>query len=160
MAEPPVVNASPLILLAKAGLMDLLKLAGEPVLVPESVAREVRAHHHGESGKVLETYQWLKVVSGVPVPSLIQAWGLGDGESSVLAWAHAHPGTVAILDDLAARRCAAVLGISVRGCLGLVLRAKQRGVIPAARPVAERLRSTGLFLSEQVLNQALALVGE
>jgi len=41
MPEPPVVNASPLILLAQAGLMDLLKLAGEPVLVP--VAERLRA---------------------------------------------------------------------------------------------------------------------
>ncbi|MGD0090337.1 MAG: DUF3368 domain-containing protein [Planctomycetota bacterium] len=160
MAEPPVVNASPLILLAKAGLMEFLRLAGEPVLVPDDVAREVRAYNRGKSGHVLKDFAWLKIVPVIPVPSQIQAWDLGDGESSVLAWAAAHPGTIAILDDLAARRCAAALGIPVRGCLGLVLRAKQRGVIPAARPAAERLRATGLYLSDRVLNEALALVGE
>ncbi|MEJ7712923.1 MAG: hypothetical protein WKF84_24545 [Pyrinomonadaceae bacterium] len=50
-----------------------------------------------------------------PVPAQIQAWGLGQDESSVLAWAHAHPGTEAIVDDLAARRCAAAFNIPVRG---------------------------------------------
>ena len=78
----------------------------------------------------------------------------------MLAWAHAVPGTLAILDDLAARRCAATLTIPVRGTLGLVLAAKQRGRIPAARPVLESLRASGMYLSDPVLNKALALVGE
>jgi len=78
----------------------------------------------------------------------------------VLAWAHARPGTLAILDDLAARRCAATLRIPVRGTLGLVLAAKRRGRIPAARPVLESLRASGMYLSDPVLNKALALVGE
>lgn len=95
-----------------------------------------------------------------PVPPQIQAWGLGQGESSVLAWAHAYPGTEAIIDDLAARRCAATFTIPVRGTLGLVLTAKQRGRIPAARPVLLQLRQGGMYLSDRVMNQALTLVGE
>ena len=41
------------------------------------------------------------------VPPGIAAWDLGPGESAVLAWAAARPGTIAVIDDLAARRCAA-----------------------------------------------------
>lgn len=84
---------------------------------------------------------------------------MGAGESSVPTWAYVHPGTEAIVDDLAERRCAAALGISVRGTLGLVVRAKQRGTIPAARPLLEQLRQSGLYLSDRVMNQALELVG-
>ena len=43
----------------------------------------------------------------------------------MLAWAHAHPGAEAIIDDLAGRRCAAAFSIPVRGTLGLALIAKQ-----------------------------------
>ncbi|MCW5312947.1 DUF3368 domain-containing protein [Nostoc sp. KVJ3] len=64
------------------------------------------------------------------------------------------------MDDLAARRCAAVLGIPVRGTLGIVLIAKQRGKITMVRPIIENLRSSGMYLSDRVINQALALVGE
>jgi predicted nucleic acid-binding protein len=64
------------------------------------------------------------------------------------------------VDDLAARRCAATLGVPVRGTLGLVLIAKQRGEIPAARPVLEELRQAGMYLSDAVLNRALKRVGE
>lgn len=53
-----------------------------------------------------------------------------------------------------------VVGIPVRGTLGLVLAAKQRGDIPAARPILEKLRQSGMYLSDRVVNEALALVGE
>jgi predicted nucleic acid-binding protein len=44
-------------------------------------------------------------------------------------WAHTHEDSEAIIDDLAGRRCAAAFNIPVRGTLGLVLTAKQRGRI-------------------------------
>ena len=161
MAERPVVNASPLIFLSKGNLLDLLKLAGEEVVVPAAVAGEIRKRGATDpTVQALAGTSWLVVVETPPVPALIQSWDLGPGESAVLAWAYAHPGTEAIVDDLAGRRCAAALGIPVRGTLGLVLTAKRRGIIPAARPVLEKLRHSGMYLSDRVLNQALALVGE
>lgn len=161
MAERPAVNASPLILLADAKLLDFLLLAGPEIVVPRPVADEIRAGGGADAAvTALDTIPWLSVVDPPIVPSVIQAWDLGQGESSVLAWAHANPGTLAILDDLPARRCAATLRIPVRGTLGLVLVAKQRGRIKAARPVLEAMRESGMYLSDSVLNRALALVGE
>jgi predicted nucleic acid-binding protein len=74
--------------------------------------------------------------------------------------AHAEPGREVIIDDLAGRRCAASLDISVRGTLGIVLLAKQQGRIERARPVVEHLVRAGMYLSSEVMNEALALVGE
>lgn len=155
-----MVNASPLIVLAKAGFLDLLKGEDTSVLVPSAVAAEIRAHHADEAVRAIDGLPWLRVVESPATPPLILAWDLGSGESAVLAWAHSHPGSVAVLDDLDARRCAAALGIVVRGTLGLVLRARRRGSIPAARPVMERLRQVGLFLSDELVRKVLALIGE
>jgi predicted nucleic acid-binding protein len=44
--------------------------------------------------------------------------------------------------------------------MGLVLIAKRRGLIPAARPILEMLVARGMYLSATVIEQALALVGE
>ncbi len=161
MAERPAVNASPLIHLAAAKFLDFLQLAGPEIVVPRPVAEEIRAEGAADAEvKALDSTPWLSIVEPPIVPPVIQAWDLGYGESSVLAWAHATRGTVAILDDLAARRCAATFRIPVRGTLGLVLVAKQRGRIKAARPVLETMRGSGMYLSDSVLNRALALVGE
>lgn len=161
MAERPAVNASPLILLARAGLLEFLQLASTRVVVPEAVAREIERRGPEDVTVIaIRTTPWLERVRAPKTPSSVEAWDLGEGESSVLAWAYAYPGTVAVIDDLAARRCAESLEIPVRGTLGLVLTAKRRGLIPAARPVLERLRAAGLFLSQGVANEALAGVGE
>ncbi len=65
-----------------------------------------------------------------------------------------------MIDDWQARRCARSLSIPYNGTLGLVLLAKQIGYVPAARPVIERLRASGMYLSDVVVEQALARIGE
>ena len=69
-------------------------------------------------------------------------------------------GAGTVLDIDTARRCADALGIPTRSTLGLVLIAKKRGVLPAARPIVERLRQAGMYLSDDVMNRDLEMVGE
>jgi predicted nucleic acid-binding protein len=161
VAEPPAVNASPLIFLARAGLLDFLQLVAETIIVPTSVLVEIQRRGPTDiTAQALQNTAWIVCIEDPPIPQLIQAWDLGAGESAVLAWAYAHPDTETIIDDLAGRRCAAALGIPARGTLGLILTAKRRGRIPQARPVLERLRHAGMYLSDRIMNQALSLVGE
>lgn len=162
MADPTaVVNASPLIFLSKAGMLDLLRLAAPQVMVPEPVSEEiVRRGPEDITAKSLSETPWLVSVPVPDIPPIILSWDLGVGESAVLAYALNHPGMTAIIDDGAGRRCAEVLHIPCSGTLGLVLLAKQRGVIPAARPLIARLKRHGMFLSDNVVEKALALVGE
>ncbi|MGH9363595.1 MAG: DUF3368 domain-containing protein [Thermoanaerobaculia bacterium] len=94
------------------------------------------------------------------MPPEIRKWGLGRGEAAVLAWAHLHPGTLAIIDDREARAAARSLRVPVIGTLGIVLSAKTAGLITAARPEVELLVAQGMYLSSEVIDRALALVGE
>ncbi|MDZ8028088.1 MAG: DUF3368 domain-containing protein [Nostoc sp. DcaGUA01] len=161
MVELPAINTSPLIFLSKGGFLDLLLLVSSSIIVPEPVAEEIQAYGEIDVTAVaLNNTNWLVVQQIPPIPNVIQNWDLGQGESAVLTWGYLNPGSEVILDDLAARRCAVTLGIPVRGTLGIVITAKQRGIIPAARPVLEQLRLCGMYLSDSVMNQALALVQE
>jgi predicted nucleic acid-binding protein len=161
VAELPAINTSPLIFLTKGSLIDLLQIISPFIIVPAAVATEIQAYGETDVTAVaLKNTDWLVVRETPTVPAVIQSWDLGAGESAVVTWGYVNSGTEVILDDLAARRCAATLGIPVRGTLGIVLTAKQRGVIPTARPVLEQLRLCGMYLSDRVMNQALALVGE
>lgn len=159
--ESPAVNASPLIFLTRAGLLDLLRLAASEIAIPAPVANEIRRRGPDDpAAQAITTTPWLRVVEAPDVPSAIQAWDLGPGESAVLSWCFERPGTEAIVDDLAARRCANAFGIPVRGTLGLVLAGKRCGRLMAARPVLESLRSAGMFLSASVMDRALRTVDE
>jgi predicted nucleic acid-binding protein len=161
VADRPAVNASPLIFLTRAGLLDLLQLAHPEIVVPAAVAEEIqRRGPHDPATRAIASTPWLEVVATPQVPAAIQAWDLGPGESAVLSWCSSHAGAEAIIDDLAARRCADALSIPVRGTLGLVLLGKKRGKFPAARPVLEALRGAGMYLSSSVLDRALRMVDE
>jgi predicted nucleic acid-binding protein len=157
----PAINTSPLIFLSKGGFINLLQLLSPQIIIPQAVAREIEAYGSNDiTAKTLAETTWLKIEAVPTIPSIILNWDLGLGESEVLAWSYLHQKTEVIVDDLAARRCAMSLNIPVRGTLGLVLIAKQRGVIPAARPVLEKLKLSGMYLSDAVLNRALDQVGE
>lgn len=161
MPSPLVVDASPVIVLAKAGFLDLLAIAGDPVQIPLAVVREIqRIGPQDPAVQALAQTPWLIPVDPGPAPAALRPFHIDAGEEAVLSWALAHPGTGAMIDDPRARRCALALGIPHRGCLGLVLLARRQGVIPAARPVLEQLRQVGLRLSDRLMNQSLALVGE
>ena len=103
---------------------------------------------------------WLDVVDVPRTPDELRSLRLGAGETAVLAWALAHAGTTAILDEQRARRHATLLGIPVRGTVGLILDAKRSGTIPQARTLIARVRQAGLYVSDQLLDESLRLVGE
>ena len=160
MIEFAIINASPLIFLSRSEHLHLLTAFADKIWVPDPVTKEILARGKNDiSAQVIQQTPWLIRKPACTIPLSVLEWRLGKGESSVLALAIEH-GVEAIMDDLQGRRCAASLNIPVRGTLGIVLTAKQRGVIPAARPVIEDMMKTGLYLSKKVLNQALAKVGE
>lgn len=161
MAEPAIINASPLIFLSRSGHLALLRGFADDVWVPEPVAEEImRRGPDDQTARAIQQTPWLSIKPVPTIPQTIAEWRLGKGESGVLALAAEHAGSEVIIDDLAGRKCAASLGIPVRGTLGIVLVAKRRGVIPLARPVLEEMMKAGLYLSKKVLDKALKKVDE
>lgn len=162
VAEPPAIDASPLIVLAQGGRLDLLQVQAERVYLPRAVEREVLQRGNPDAAvAALRSAPWLVVVDPDPVPVAIRRLRLDAGEEAVLTWALAHPGAVAIIDDRRGRRAARGLGVPVIGILGLIVDAKLRGAIPAARPVVDHLlRTTDWYLSLAIQEQALTRVGE
>jgi len=115
----PVVDASPLIVLAKAGMLSLLRLAGDPVLVPLVVIQAVQqAGSNDPAVQALTATSWLMSVDPGPVSPILSPYQLDAGEASVLTWALSHPGTEVIVDETRARRCAAQLEPENRPQLG------------------------------------------
>ena len=155
-----IFNASPLILLGKLRRLDIVEALASSVVVPESVLRDVSAGlGKDETGSATLERASARQVADVPLPVSIANWDLGAGESQVIA--HCIAGAqVPVLDDREARACAVAHSLPLIGTLGIVLRVKKRGLIPAARPLADQIRAAGSFLDDELVEQALALVGE
>ncbi len=147
MPERWVVNASPLIALGSIGRLGLLISLADEVVVPEVVAQEILL----VSDKAAREFNRVSLRrETVTAEDSISRWRLGLGETAVLSFAKRSSEFVAVVDDLAARRCAQAHGIRARGTVGIVLLAKSRGIIAAARPVLEELRATGFYTFGEV----------
>lgn len=162
MSEPPAIDASPLIVLARGGFLHLMRALAEETIVPAAVAIEVRNARSSDAAVEALTHDsTLRIGNPVHVADALGQFALGAGEEAVLAWAMAHPDAVAIIDEQDGRKAAQVLGVRVLGTLGVIIEAKKRGLIPAARPVVEHLlRTTSWYLDDDLRERTLRSEGE
>jgi predicted nucleic acid-binding protein len=156
-----VCNSSPLIALARIQRLDLIESLADDVLVSATVLREIEAGA-GRDGaaQAIRNSPRLRIRPDVEIPEAVRSWQLDPGESQVLAMALQCPGCGAVIDDRAARSCAASFSIPMIGTVGLVALARQRGTLKAAAPVYKALRDAGLFVSPALLKAVLAQFGE
>ena len=161
MPEINIVNTSPLFYLHRLGLLELLKKLYGHITVPEAVKKELKeGQAQGEDVPQLENYTWVEIRS-VSMPRYLQLIAdLGPGESEVLALATNHPSALVILDDKLARRIAEMQGFRLTGTAGVLLRAKQKGLVPALKPVIEKLIDLDFRLKPDLVKATLELAGE
>ena len=156
-----VADTSPLQYLFQLGLIDLLPKLFGSVLVPKAVAHEL-AVGRSLGGELPDPagLGWAVLLSVVVPPALDAFDGLGPGEREVLSLALNRPGSLAILDDRAARRAARDLGIPITGTAGILLRAKKASLVAELSPLLERLTRTGFRLDTSTRRTLLELADE
>jgi predicted nucleic acid-binding protein len=65
-----------------------------------------------------------------------------------------------VLDDRQGRLWAKKLNVPLIGSLGVVVLMKQSSLIPAAKPVLQKIREAGGYVSEAAIRAALVRAGE
>ena len=160
MTERVVTNASPFILLSKAGLIDLLPALFNEILMPESVWEEI-AQTIDIARENLFSFEKKWIRSACPIVDEVRIWNLGDGETEVLSLTllnkHSH---TALIDDRAARRCADTLEIRTLGTGGILILAKNRDLISNVKVELDKLIRVGLYISGDVRSAILKQADE
>ena len=161
MVDVWVCNSSPLIALARIQRLDLIESLTAEVVVPATVLLEIEAGADRDRAVyAVRSSPRLRIRPDVEIPEAVRSWQLDLGESQVLAMSLQQPGCGVVIDDRAARRCAASFSIPMIGTIGIVALARQRGTLKSAAPVYEALRDAGLFVSPALVKAILAQFGE
>ncbi len=156
-----VVDASPLILLGKINRIELLSELARELVVPSPVAEEITTGPAEDPARTwLLDSGTMYIEQVTSIAPEVAAWDPGKGEGAVLSWAYQRPGWRVIIDDAAARHCARALGIPTIGTIGVIVIAKRLNRIPTAKPLFADLRSSGMRISSEIIDQALRQVGE
>ena len=151
-----VADACTLIVFEKAGLLDLLFQTWGTLLLPLAVYAEVNVAGKAGAANILGRPEVKKEIS---VPVVEELADLGAGEAAAISLA-LERSAVLLTDDKKARSRARELGLTVRGSLGTLARAKQLGHIAEVRPCLDALRAAGLYLRQELCDEFLRSHGE
>lgn len=146
-----ISNASPLITLAKSGMIDILHQQFSKVLVPNAVRHEILAGPDDDPMRNMIDLPWLESVRLEPPLSPLAYWNLGRGESEVIEYARLNPVSIALLDDRTARNVAESLNLKVCGTLSIVARQATHDPLFSFDHAVERLKNAGLYLNEKLI---------
>ena len=156
-----VADASPLIGLATAGALHLLRELYGTVTITRLVKDEVTGDPTRQGARELDTAMregWVRVAPAPP-----ETWrlaGLDSGEASTLALAAQQEGALVLIDDAQGRAQAASLGLEVLDLAHVLLAAKRAGLVTAVRPLLARLVRAGFTMPKDARRDLLRDVGE
>ena len=152
-AERIVVNTGPLITLAKAQAIPVIQALPFSFMCPQQVAQEIEAGI-GE-GHTEVTLEWLEVVQLRQPLNPVAAAALDVGEAAVIQLALEQEVERVCIDDKKGRRMALAVGLRPVGTLGLLLRAKNTGVISEVKPCLNRIMEAGAWYAPALIKRIL-----
>ena len=156
-----VVDTSPLMYLYLTGHLSVLHKLYGTVVVPVAVQHEIQVGiDQGFDLPNIEELHWINIQRASSTGLRPAVVDLGPGETEVIALGLELPDSLLILDDSLARQITDLLGLKHTGTLGVLIKAKNAGLIDLLTPIITALRANGMWVSDAVTADALRLAGE
>jgi predicted nucleic acid-binding protein len=156
-----ISNSGPILSFARARHFDLLHDVVGVLTIPDAVYEDIVIHGAGKPGaEEVHNAPWITrspVSDRTFVDQLPQKLHAGEQEALALT---KELGATLLIDEREARRAAQQHGIAHFGSLRVLEEAKQRGLIPAVKPVLDELIAAGMFLGENLYRAFLRTMGE
>jgi predicted nucleic acid-binding protein len=146
-----IADTSCFILLDKIGELELLQKVFGSIATTHEIAKEFN--------KPLPS--WVNIQSAAnPRYSELLELEVDKGEVSAIGLALEIDDSFLILDDQKARRLAEKLNLNYTGTLGILLKARQFGIVPLLKPLLEKIQQTNFRFSEKVFAEILKEASE
>lgn len=152
-----VSDSSPLIALAKIGMLDIIKY---DIVIPKAVFDEITRPNRQYAK---ELYKWgkdktIEVTNKKAVEYLVLI--VDRGEAETIALAEELNADAVLIDDLKARKIAKLRGLNIIGTIGVLLDAKEKGIIGELKPLLDMLIKKKIRVSKELYDHALELANE
>jgi len=154
-----VADTSALIAVATCDGLSWLDTLFGSLSVPQAVFDEAIEEGKPQAER-LRRYLSDKVVDIDLNDFIIAAPGLGQGELQAMAlYRHSHANRL-LIDDLRARKAAQYNGINIIGSAGILLMAKNQGLISSVKPHLEAISKSEVHLGDKLIAEVLKIAGE
>jgi predicted nucleic acid-binding protein len=155
-----ICDSSPLVALSLCNELSLLDTLFNDVVVPEKVYNEINKTGKPEAGNIAAWAQGKVRRAGNQ--QVLQAINitLDSGESEAIALYWENEADFLLIDEQKGRKIAAQNGIKIIGTLGVLLLAKQKGLITAVKPFVGLLRQSPVRISDYLYQKILEMAKE
>ncbi|MCP4702947.1 MAG: DUF3368 domain-containing protein [Gammaproteobacteria bacterium] len=154
-----VADASPLVALALCDCLAALTALFDDVAVSQAVYEEVTVANKPGADK-LRAFLQGKVHTLDLDKFIIGGDVLDEGELTSIALYKHLQADFLLIDEKSGRRIAKLNHIQIIGSLGVLIKARKKGIIPTLKPHIETLRQARIYFSDTLLDYALNAVGE
>lgn len=148
-----VADASPLIALARIGRLEVLNTLFGRLLLPEAVWREVVGAGLDRAGAIaVSQAPWMerRAVADTGLVAVLRR-DLGAGEAEAITLAREVGAELVLMDERMGRAVARRLGLRVTGLVGVLIEARERGLLNDADAVVNDLHQrAGFWLSNEL----------
>jgi len=159
-----VSNTTPIIALAKINKLEILEYLFGRIYISEGVYKELISNKKF----IFEIEQITKssfiitkeVKNRLAVELVQKMHGLNIGESESIILFKELGGDLLIMDEKKGRKVASSLDIKLTGTLGILLKAKQEGIIIELKPILEKLIESNIRISHELYKEILKSANE
>ncbi|MGK6352744.1 DUF3368 domain-containing protein [Parapedobacter sp. DT-150] len=146
-----ITDTSCFIALDKIGAFEILHRAFKKVITTPEISEEF-------GGELPSWIEIRPVVDKTLQEVLKETVDLG--EASAIALALETLNAILIIDDLKGRKLASKMALTFMGTLGLLVKAKEFGVISKIKPYIDKIQATDFRISQDLVNVVLKKTGE
>lgn len=157
-----VADTTPLSELAKVGRLELLRDIFGTVIIPQEVYNEVTVGNY-PAARLVPVASWIEVqpVGSIEMVQAVQVQtDLDLGECAAIVLAQELKADQLLIDDLDARKLAKSIGLPLIGTVGVLLLAKENGLIFSVKDVMDELIANGMWISQRLYVEVLAIALE
>lgn len=155
-----VSNTTPIISLLKLNRLDLLKDLYSQIYIPNAVYQEIEAGKTKGYYKDLAKISWVNIVEINDEHAIKYFLDLDLGEAEAIVLATELKADLIIIDEKLGRFHAKHANLKLTGTIGVLLKAKAKGLIAELKPLLNQLTNNKVWISESLKNVILRKAGE
>jgi predicted nucleic acid-binding protein len=154
-----ISNTTPIITLIKVEKLEILKELFGEVYISNGVFKELISNEiFRDEARIIKTSDFIKTINvknEFAVKLLQKTAGLDLGESESIVLSNELKGDVLIIDEKRGRSVAKSMDLNISGTLGLLLKAKDMGIIDKVRPFLDKIIDANIRISMDLYEEII-----
>lgn len=155
-----VSNTTPIVSLLKLGRLEILKQLYSEINIPTAVYNEIEAGKNKVYYTDLSKLEWIKILEIKDKQAVKYFLDLDAGEAEAIVLATELAADLIIIDEKLGRFHAKYAELKVTGTIGILIKAKTKGLVDELKPLLNKLSEKEVWISEKLKKEILAKVGE